>query len=314
MVLRFIAQRVLLFVPVLLAVIMLTYALAIYGAGDPIRTIVGETEAGNDEQLIARLRHQYGYDRPFLVQYGGYVVSFITGDWGTSLEFRGQSVRALIFRTLPVSFQLGIVASAILVFVGIPLGILAAVKQNTLADRLIVSLSVLSDSIPSFVLAPVLLVLFVLKFGLVDSAVGWDGIFSQKIILPAIVLALGPLLLIVRQTRFAVVEVLQQEHIRTARAKGLKERSVIWSHVLRNALQPVITLSGLIAASLVTGSIFVEQIFGIPGFGQLVYLGLRRNDLPLLMATTIVAAIIVLIANLVVDLLYVLLDPRIKYG
>jgi len=298
----------------MLAVIFITYSLAIFGAGDPVATIVGQTEQRGNEELIERLRHRHGYDRPFVVQYVDYVGEFVTGDWGTSFQLQNQSVRALIFRTLPVSFQLGLLAILILLFVGIPLGILAAVKQDTWIDRLVISLSVLADSIPSFVLAPVLLVVVVLKAGLIDSAIGWDGMFSQKVILPAVILALGPMLLIVRQTRFAVIEVLQQDYIRTARAKGLHGRTVVWTHVLRNAVQPVVTVSGIIAAYLVTGSIFIEQIFGIPGFGQLVVTGLRRNDLPLLMGTTIVGAIIVLTSNLVIDLMYALLDPRVKYS
>lgn len=314
MFLRYVGRRVLLSVPVMLIVILLTYSLAIYGAGDPVATLVGQTEQRGNEELIERLRHRHGYDRPFLVQYADYVGEFMTGDWGTSFQLQNQSVRVLIFRTLPVSFQLGTVAVLILLIVGIPLGILAAVKQNTWIDRLVVSFSVLADSIPAFVLAPVLLVVLVLKVGLIDSAIGWDGIFSQKAILPAVILALGPMLLIVRQTRFAVIEVLQQDYIRTARAKGLRGRTVVWSHVLKNAIQPVVTVSGIIAAYLVTGSIFVEQIFGIPGFGQLVVTGLRRNDLPLLMGTTIVGAVIVLVSNLVIDLMYAVLDPRVKYG
>ena len=314
MFLRYVGRRLLLSVPVMLAVIFITYSLAIFGAGDPVATIVGQTEQRGNEELIERLRHRHGYDRPFVVQYVDYVGEFVTGDWGTSFQLQNQSVRALIFRTLPVSFQLGLLAILILLFVGIPLGILAAVKQDTWIDRLVISLSVLADSIPSFVLAPVLLVVVVLKAGLIDSAIGWDGMFSQKVILPAVILALGPMLLIVRQTRFAVIEVLQQDYIRTARAKGLHGRTVVWTHVLRNAVQPVVTVSGIIAAYLVTGSIFIEQIFGIPGFGQLVVTGLRRNDLPLLMGTTIVGAIIVLTSNLVIDLMYALLDPRVKYS
>ncbi len=311
---RYVARRLLLAVPVLLAVIFVTYALAIYGPSDPVATLVGQTEQRGNQELIDRLRHEYGYDRPFPVQYVDYVGKLARGDWGVSLQRQGQSVRSLIARAMPVSFQLGLVALVILLSVGIPLGILAAAKQNSLLDRLIVSGAILSDSVPSFVFAPILLVFFVIELGWIDSAVGWDGILSQKIILPAAILALGPMLLIVRQTRFAIIEVLQQDYVRTARAKGLRARSIVWRHVLRNALQPVVTLAGLIAASLVTGAIFIEEIFGIPGLGQLVVLGLRRNDLPLLMGTTIVGAAIVVLANLVVDLLYALLDPRVKYG
>jgi ABC-type dipeptide/oligopeptide/nickel transport system permease component len=313
MFLRYAARRLLLTIPVLLAVIFITYGLALYGAGDPVRTLVGQTESRGDEELIERIRERYGYDRPFVVQYADYVFKFATGEWGTSFQLQDQSIRHLILRALPVSFQLGFVAVAMLLLIGIPLGILAAVRRDSWLDRLIVSSAVLADSIPGFVMAPVVLVFLVLKLGIVDSAIGWDGIFSTKVLLPAFVLALGPMLVIVRQTRYAVSEVLHQDYVRTARAKGLKNSAVIWRHVLKNALQPVMTLSGMIAASLVTGSIFIERIFGIPGFGYLVVTALQRNDLPLLMGTTIVAAVIVLLANLIVDLLYAILDPRIRY-
>lgn len=313
MFLRYAARRLLLTIPVLLAVIFITYGLALYGAGDPVRTLVGQTESRGDEELIERIRERYGYDRPFVVQYADYVLKFASGDWGTSFQLQDQSIRYLILRALPVSFQLGLVAVLMLVLIGIPLGILAAVRRDSWLDRLIVSSAVLADSIPGFVMAPVALVVLVLKLGIVDSAIGWDGIFSTKVLLPAFVLALGPMLVIVRQTRYAVSEVLHQDYVRTARAKGLKNSAVVWRHVLKNALQPVMTLSGIIAASLVTGSIFIERIFGIPGFGYLVVTALQRNDLPLLMGTTIVAAVIVLLANLIVDLLYAILDPRIRY-
>jgi ABC-type dipeptide/oligopeptide/nickel transport system permease component len=314
--LRYVGRRLLLSIPILLAVIFITYGLAIFGPGDPVATLVGQTEQRNNQELIARLRHEYGYDRPFVVQYIDYVTNLVEGDWGTSVsvQFQGRSVRSLIMKTLPVSFQLGLVALAILFGVGIPLGVLAAVRQNSWADRLIVSVAILADSVPSFVLAPVLLVFFVLKVNLIDSAIGWDGPFSQKVILPAVILALSPMLLIVRQTRFAIIEVLQQDYVRTARAKGLSARLIVWRHVLKNAMQPVVTLAGIIAAYLVTGAIFIEEIFGIPGMGQLIVQGLRRNDLPVLMGTTIVGAVIVLISNLVIDVLYALLDPRIRYG
>jgi ABC-type dipeptide/oligopeptide/nickel transport system permease component len=311
---KYAARRILLTIPVILAVIALTYGMALYGAGDPVATLVGQTEARGDVELIERLRSQHGYDRPFVVQYADYVRKFVSGDWGTSFQLQNQSVRILITNALPVSFQLGLVALVFLVGFGIPMGILAAVKRDTWIDRAIVSTSVLADSIPSFVLAPVLLVILVLKIGVIESAVGWDGMFSQKVLLPAFILALGPMLIIVRQTRYAVGEVLQQDYIRTARAKGLGGRHIVFGHVMKNSLQPVLTLSGLIAAYLVTGSIFIERIFGIPGFGYLVVTALQRNDLPLLMGTTIVAGVIVLVANVVVDISYAILDPRVRFG
>lgn len=308
----YLARRLMLAVPVILIVIFITYALAIYGPGDPISTLIGQTEMRDDEALKERLRREHGFDRPFLVQYGDYVKNFVVGDWGTSFQLQDQSVRALVMRAIPVSFQLGIAAFAMLLLIGIPLGVWAGTRTGSWIDRSILSFAIFADSIPSFVLAPIALVVFVLRLDLVKSAIGWDGLFSQKIILPAVILALGPMLIIVRQTRYAVAETLQQDYVRTARAKGLQPSVVVWKHVLRNAMQPVVTLAGIIAAYMVTGSIFIEQIFGIPGFGQLVVRGLQRNDLPLLMATTIIGAIFVIAANLFVDLLYALIDPRVR--
>ena len=312
--LRYAVRRILMLIPVMLAVMALTYAMALYGAGDPVATLIGQTENRGDQELIDRLRHEYGYDRPFVVQYVEFVGDFVKGDWGTSFQMGDQSVRSLILKSLPVSFQLGLVALLMLLFVGIPLGILAALFRDTWIDRTIVTAAVAADSVPSFVLAPVLLVVLVLKLEILNSAVGWHGMFSQQTLLPAFILALGPILIIVRQTRYGVGEVLHQDYVRTARAKGLDDRRVITRHVLRNALQPVLTLAGLIAASLVTGSIFIERIFGIPGFGYLVVTALQRNDLPLLLGTTVTAGAIVLIANVVVDICYALLDPRIRYS
>lgn len=305
-------RRILIAIPVVLIVMLITYGLAIFGPGDPVATMIGQTEQRNNQELIERLRHEHGFDQPFVVQYANYVKDFVTGDWGISFQSQDQAVRVLVFRALPISFQLGLAAFTLLILVGIPLGVLAGVKQDTLIDRIIVAASILADSVPSFVLAPVALVVFVLKVGWIGRAVGWDGLWSEKIILPAIILSISPMLLIVRQTRFAVIDTLQQDYVRTARAKGLRPRIVVARHVLRNAMQPVMTSAGIIAASMVTGSIFIEQIFGIPGFGQLVVGGLQKNDLPLLMATTIIGAVFIITANIVVDLLYAVLDPRVR--
>jgi ABC-type dipeptide/oligopeptide/nickel transport system permease component len=308
----YLVRRIGVAVPVVLIVMFITYGLAVFGPGDPVVTMIGQTEQRNNRELIERLRHEHGFDDPFVVQYANYVKDFVSGDWGISFQTQDQSVRALISRALPVSFQLGLAAFTILILVGVPLGVLAGVKQDTLIDRIIVSVSILADSIPSFVLAPVALVVIVLKLGWIDRAVGWDGLWSEKIILPAVILSISPMLLIVRQTRFAVIETLQQDYIRTARAKGLRPRVIVARHVLRNAIQPVMTSAGIIAASMVTGSIFIEQIFGIPGFGQLVVGGLQKNDLPLLMSTTVIGAIFIIGANIVVDILYAVLDPRVR--
>ncbi|MBI3942569.1 MAG: ABC transporter permease [Chloroflexi bacterium] len=307
---RYVLRRLALFVPTLLVISFITFALGYFGPGDPIRTIMGDNWA--DEATYQILRHQYGLDRPLMVQYGDFLQGVFRGDFGRSLSGR-LTVGELMTRSLPISMQLGLVAMVFLAVFGIGLGILAAIRQNTWVDYLIIVSTVIGHSTPVFVLAPMLLILFVLKLQLFPTPSGWDGIFSVKVILPAALLAVGPIISVVRQTRASVIEVLSQDYVRTARAKGLPGQLVILRHILKNSLTPVITLMGFLFAGLITGSIFVESIFSIPGFGQLFYQAIRQYDYPVLMGTTLVSALIIVSANLIVDLLYGFLDPRIRY-
>ena len=200
----------------------------------------------------------------------------------------------------------------IIALIGVPLGVLAAYRQNTAVDYLVVSLSAILPTVPVFVLAPLLLILLVLRLDILPHSYGWNGIFDSRAILPVFILVIGPLLTVVRQTRGGVLEVLSQDYVRTARAKGARERRVLTGHILQNAITPVVTSLGFIAAGLLTGSIFVESIFGIPGFGGLFYSALRSYDYPVILGATLVAALIMMGSNLIVDLLYGILDPRVR--
>lgn len=290
-------------------VITITFTLGFYAPGDPVRVMFGEQPV--DQATYERLRELYGLDRPYLVQLGDYMRKLLIGDFGDSIA-RNRPVGAAMAQAIPISAQLGLTALAVIMAVGVPLGILAAVRQNSGLDYGLLAGTILLASIPPFVLAPLLMILVILKLGLLSSTVGWDGILSTKAIMPVIVLAIGSIPGTIRYTRASILEVLGQDFVRTARAKGLPVRAILTRHVLRNALAPIVTVLGLSVSGLITGSIFVETIFGIPGFGSLAVASLQGYDYPVILGTTIVGTLIVVIVNLVVDLLYGVLDPRVR--
>ena len=304
-------RRLILAIPVLFAVLFITFTLGFYGPGDPLEIFYNE-ELIPDPEILERLRELHGLDRPFWVQFGDYFTGLLQGDWGKSIS-SGRDVWPSFTASMPISAQLGLAAAVVLVVVGIPLGALAAVKQNTWLDYLIVFASIVVRSIPVFVLGPMLLIVLVLWLSIMNVPIGWKGIFHTNAILPVLLMAAGPLLVVVRQTRAGVIEVLSENYIRTARAKGLLERLVVWRHVLKNALTPVFTTMGLIMSGLVTGAFFVELIFGIPGFAGLGIQAFQARDYPVILGVTIIGAAIIIISNLIVDLGYGLLDPRIRY-
>ena len=310
---RYAFRRVLTSIPVLFAVLIATFSLGYFGPGDPLVFMAGEEFRDQiDPELLARLRKLHGLDRPYFVQFGDYTWSLLRGDWGDSI-LNKRPVFKQMTRGINVSAQMGLAATVVLVVVGIPLGALAAVRQNTWIDYWIVSFSISVRSIPIFVLAPMLMIVFVLWLDVISTPVGWSGIFHHKAILPVLLIAAGPLLVVVRQTRAGVLEVIGQNYVRTARAKGLRERRVIRRHVMKNALTPVLTSMGLILSSLITGALFVELIFAVPGFAGLAIFALQSRDYPMIMGTTIVAAAIIVAANLLVDIGYGFLDPRVRY-
>ena len=304
-------RRVLTSIPVLAIVLLATFTLGYFGPGDPLVFLAGEDHQ-IDPEILERLRKIHGLDRPYIVQFGDYTWSLLRGDWGESITNKRPVFRQMRLG-FNVSAQMGLAATVVLVVVGIPLGALAAVKQNTWIDYWIVSFSISVRSIPVFVLAPMLMIVLVLWLGVMPTPVGWSGIFHHKAILPVLLIVAGPLLVVVRQTRAGVLEVMGQNYVRTARAKGLHEQRVIRRHVMKNALTPVLTSMGLILSGLITGALFVELIFAVPGFAGLAIFALQSRDYPLIMGTTIVGAAIIIVANLLVDIGYGFLDPRVRY-
>jgi ABC-type dipeptide/oligopeptide/nickel transport system permease component len=218
----------------------------------------------------------------------------------------------MIGNALPVSAQLALVATVLIAIIGIGLGVIAALWHYRWPDVVIGLFGVITHSIPAFVLAPIVLVTLVLKLKIIQTPTGWHGIFSYQTLIAALVLSAYPLLGIIRQTRTSVAEVLSQDYVRTARAKGLAERGILIRHVMRNAMAPVLTSLGLTFGFLLGGSIFVESAFAIPGLGQLFFSALKNNDYPVLTAATIVSAFWIMLLNLLVDLSYGALDPRVR--
>ncbi len=302
--------RRLLWLPILLLLVgLITFALGLYGPGDPVQVMLGPRAS---PEAVARVRHELGLDRPFFAQYAGYIWKALQGDLGESLKYRGQPVGRLIASPLWVSVQLNGVALGVGVVMGIPLGLMAALRRNTWLDYLTISGVVAGISLPTFVIAPIIMWFLAFRFRLLPTG-GWDGIFSQRIIMPVIVLSTGPIAVFARQTRASVLEVMGQEHVRTARAKGLRERMVILRHVLRNALIPIFTILALMMGSLVTGTFVTETIFGIPGIGRLGVESFFSRDYPVIIALTMLVASSYTLANLLVDIGYRFLDPRIRY-
>lgn len=306
-------RRFLLIWPTLIIVALITYSLAFYGPGDPAMAIMANRGFQNlDMEEYHRLREALGLNRPFVVQFGEWFLRILTGDFGKTLRL-GLDINKLIAERLPISAQMGLAAVALSTLVGVPLGIVAAMNQNKRVDYIILSTFLGLSSIPVFVLAPLMMIVLALKLSIAPVGIGWKGLFHANSTIPVLVLAVGPTLGIVRLTRMGVIETLTQDYIRTARAVGLTERLVIVRHVLRNALTPVVTSVGMTLGYLIVGALFVESIFSIPGFGGLMFDGLRSRDYPLLLACTLISAFIIMGSNLIVDVVYGLLDPRVAY-
>lgn len=304
-------KRLLLWIPSVLLVLLAVYALAFYGAGDPIKLIFLREPGGIafSPERLAAIREAAGLDRPFLTQFGDYVWRVLHFDFGNSLT-SGRSVARTIAAAAPVSIQLGLLAIALTTIVAIPLGVIAALNQNRAIDYAILGSALFFYAIPAYVAGPILMVLLILVLPGGSVPYGWGGLFDVRVILPLIVLSMHPIALIVRQTRSAVIEVLSEDFVRTARAKGLPARKIVTRHILRPILTPVLTQLGLIMITLVNGAVFVELVFGLPGLGRLAIQSLLNSDYPVILAVTLIASALVMVSNLVIDLAYPLLDPR----
>ena len=301
--------RRLLWLPVLLfAVSAVTFTLGRFGPGDPVVVMLG---ARYEEQTADRLREQLGLNRPVLVQYGDYMWGFIRGDFGESLRFRGRPVRELIAPKMWVSAQLAIAAMVISVGVGLPLGFFLATRQGTWIDPSAVATSLFVMSVPVMVTAPGLLWIGCLKFGWVPCS-GWGGFFDSRMVIPALVLGLPGIAGMTRLMRASTLDVLGQDFIRTARAKGLSEWAVSSRHVFQNALLPIVTILAFSVAGLIGGAFITETIIGIPGIGRFAVESIFDRDYPVIMAITLVGAGAFVLANLLADISYAFIDPRIR--
>lgn len=312
--LRYVIRRISAMVPLVLIVTAFVFLLGQYGAEDLAMTVTLRAHEGEfDQETYDYLRQEMGLDKPPLIRFANFIYDAIRGDFGISYVLPGNPrIDRMIAASLPVSLQLGLAAMVILIVVGIPLGVLAAVARNNILDYSIVTGTTIISSTPPFVLAPIALYLLVAELKILPSVgFGWHGLFSREIILPAACLAAGPLLGVVRYTRASVVEVLAQEYVRAARARGLNEWLVVSRHVVKNAMTPVLTWLGIATARLLSGVIFIEVVFGLRGFGQVAIQAFQGGDVQTVAATTFITAMIVVLVNLIVDLLYGVLDPRV---
>ncbi|MFN8529263.1 MAG: ABC transporter permease [Anaerolineae bacterium] len=295
---------------VILTITFVTFIVGYFAPGDPILAMMG---GRSDPATYERLRHVYGLDQPWTVQYGNYLAGLARGDLGLSYRYQGRPVVDMISGGIPVSVQLGLAALAVSLTIGIPIGLWAAIRQNSLFDRLSMTAMLALFSIPSFVLIPILRWINY-QFYARDlpslPVAGWGR--PEHWIMPVIVLAAANMGYISRLTRISMLEVLRQDYLRTAEAKGLRNRRIRWIHAFRNALLPIITVVGPSIAFLVTGAFVVETLFSIPGVGYLSVQAISQRDYPVIQSTTVLLAIAVLFMNLVTDLLYTLLDPRIR--
>lgn len=266
-------------------------------------------EKALSEEALAALEAKYGMDKPLLQQYFTYLKDIVTRlDFGPSLKQRGRTVWEVISQGLKVSARLGLIAAAIAASAGLILGSAAAVNRNKTADKLIMVLTTAFVSMPSFIIGTFLLLIFSVKLAILPA----NGATPGGFVLPVVTLALYPTAYITRLTRSSMLDVLGQDYIRTAKAKGVSARRILFGHALKNALLPVITYLGPMVAFIVTGSLVVEQIFAVPGIGKTFVSSITSRDYPMIMGTTIVLAVLIVVMNLVSDLLYKAVDPRIN--
>jgi peptide/nickel transport system permease protein len=302
---RYIVKRLLMIFPVILGVTFLIFSIMNLTPGDPAIMILGE--GARPEQYEA-LREEMGLNDPFLVRYARYVGDAARGDFGRSYRTNIPVFQEIATR-VPYTLNLAVTSTLIAIVLGLPIGVLSAVRQYTIVDNVTLGASLLLTSMPAFWFAMMLILLFSLKLRLLPS-LGVDS--WRHLILPAIATSAHTMASLLRMTRSTMLEVIRQDYIRTARAKGAKESRVIFGHALRNALLPVVTIIGVNFGIALGGAIVVEQVFAIPGLGQLMINAIRAKDTPMVIAAVLFAAIIASVVNLVVDIVYVYIDPRLK--
>jgi peptide/nickel transport system permease protein len=303
---RYFTSR-LLQIPIVLLIISLMIFVLVYVAGDPVAMML---PAEATQQEIQTLRAALGFDQPFYIQFWNYVVDLVQGDFGESYKY-GVSALGLVLERLPATLELATASMIMAIIIAVPLGIISALRPNGIIDLFATGLSALGKAIPNFWLGIMLILVFAvnLKMMPVSGTGSW-----KHLILPAITLGTAVSAEITRLVRSNMLEILQQDYIRTARSKGQKKSVIIFRHAFRNSLVPVITITILQMASLVGGSLITEMIFSWPGLGQLIIQAVYDKDLPIIQAAVFVTAVMILLMNLATDVLYRFLDPRIKYS
>jgi oligopeptide transport system permease protein len=304
--LRFISRRLLVAIPTLLLVITLAFFMMRAAPGGPF-----DRDRRLSPEIERNVAARYGMDRPLPQQYLAYLAGVARGDLGPSLKYKDKSVLQILRENAPVSLELGGLAILLASVTGVSLGVLAAARRNGGLDHAVMALAVLGVCIPTFVTAPLLVLVFASKLGWLPSG-GWNDGAWANLVLPVVVLALPQIAVISRLTRAGMVEVLRSNYIRTARAKGLPERRVLTRHAMRAAVLPLVSYLGPACAGLLTGSLIVERIFNLPGLGKFFVVSALQRDYTVVMGMVIIYAALILVLNLVADLIYAALDPRVR--
>lgn len=306
----FFAKRLLEALTTLFVIASMTFLLLRILPGGPF-----DSEKALPEEIKASIEARYGLDKPLFDQYTSYLAGLVQGDWGESYKYLGRSVTDIIQETLPVSAELGLYSLLLALLIGIPLGVLAAAKHNSPFDTAAMLVAISGVALPSFVVGPILVMIF--SFGIPFAFLHgtlppalWDG--WEYMILPIVTLGIRPAAIYARMTRGTVLEAIKQDYVRTARAKGLPESTVLFRHVLRNSLIPVLTITGPLFAGLLSGSFIIEVIFAIPGIGKHLVSSVSNRDYPLVMGLTLLYSALLVTSNLIVDILYSVADPRIR--
>lgn len=305
--LRYSLKRLLAALPTLFVLMTLAFFMMRVAPGGPF-----DTEKTLPPEVQANLDKKYHLDEPLLKQYGRYLFELAKGDFGPSFQYKDYSVNELIATGFPVSLRLGLSAIFLAFFIGSALGTIAALRQNSFTDYSVMTAAMTGISVPNFVMAPILILVFAIFLKWLPAG-GWNSGAFKNTILPIVSLALPQIAYISRLTRASMIEVLRGNPIRTARAKGLPERLVILRHALRPALLPVISYLGPATAAIITGSVVVEQIFGIPGLGRYFVQGALNRDYTLVMGVVVFYGALIILFNFIVDLVYAMLDPKIRY-
>jgi oligopeptide transport system permease protein len=302
----YLLRRLVISIPTLLIIVTIAFFMMRVAPGGPF-----DQERALPPEIEKNMLAAYNLDAPLIVQYGDYLQGVVQGDFGPSFKYRDFTVAELLLSGFPASLRVGGLAIVLAVIIGITLGTIAALRQNSAIDYAVMATAMTGITIPNFVMAPLLTLVLGVYLGLLPVA-GWGGGAPRYLVLPVIALALPQIAYIARLTRGSMIETLSANYVRTARAKGLRERIVVLRHTLRGALLPVVSYLGPATAQVMTGSVVIETIFGIPGIGRYFVQGALNRDYTLVMGTVIVYAVLIIALNLAVDMMYGLLDPKVK--